>query len=231
MRPSRGCTGSSSNTESGTEISTPCTCRGDLDRAYSKARADRSRGIVRGVDATPFTLAAATGALGLVAGIVGTAYKSRKALESEYDIDLRKTRIDVYKKLWCKLNVLARYSPPPYSRETVEQLSVALRSWYFEQGGLFMSKHVRNAYFDLQEALAQTLERVDDPASLRRLLVARGSALRTAMSDDVATRVAPKLGGKRGGDVDISDDVRVARTAAEIKQALEAAASAGAPER
>ena len=172
------------------------------------------------MDATAIAVAAVTGVVGLVAGIAGTAYKSRKELESKYDIDLRKKRIDVYKKLWSELQVLAKYSPPPFSRETVEQLSVAMRCWYFEQGGVFLSKRARNAYFDLQEALVQTLELLDDPAPLRELLRKRGSTLRTAMAEDVATRVAPQLGGKRAEDVDIPDDIRLDKTAAAIKLEL-----------
>jgi hypothetical protein len=39
-------------------------------------------------------------AAGVVAGIVTTAWKSRKELESQYDIDLRKRRIDAYVELW-----------------------------------------------------------------------------------------------------------------------------------
>jgi hypothetical protein len=181
------------------------------------------------MDTTAIAVAAVTGAVGLIAGIVGTAYKSRKALESTYDIDLRKARIDVYKKLWTELQVLAKYSPPPFKRETVEQLSVAMRRWYFEQGGIFLSKRARNAYFDLQEALIQTLECLDDPAPLRELLRKRGSRLRTTMAEDIATRVAPQLGSKRAklrdkraANVDIPDEQRAGKTAAKIKRELQA---------
>ena len=173
------------------------------------------------MDATAITVAAVTGVVGLVAGIAGTAYKSRKALEAEYDIDLRKARVDVYMKLWSELQVLAKYSPTAFNRATVEQLSVALRRWYFEQGGLFLSERARDKYFDLQEALVQTLGGRDDPTPLRELLRTRGSNLRTALAEDVATRVAPRLGDKRAKDVEIPGDKRVSDTAAAIKRELE----------
>jgi hypothetical protein len=79
------------------------------------------------MDATAIVVAAVAGLFGLVAGIAGTAYKSRKELEANYDIELRKKRIDVYQELWSDLEVLAKYSPPSFSRESVEQLSLALR--------------------------------------------------------------------------------------------------------
>lgn len=182
------------------------------------------------MDPTAIVVAAVTGVLGLIAGIAGTAYKSRKALESEYDIDLRKKRIDVYKKLWKELQVLALYSPPPFSRETVEQLSTELRRWYFEQGGIFLSTRARNRYFDLQEALVQTLKRREDPARLRELLRKRGSALRTAMAEDVATRAPLRLGRRTTEEPDIPDDERRAATAADIEGVLSGRASSDQPD-
>lgn len=172
------------------------------------------------MDRTAIAVAAVTGLAGLIAGIAGTAYKSRKALEADYDISRRKARTDVYQKLWGELQVLAKYSPPPFGRETVVKLSVALRRWYFEQGGIFLSKRARNAYFDLQEALVQTLERLDDPAPLRELLRGRGSSLRTAMAADIATRDPPRLGGKGTKQVDIRDEDRAKQTASDIERAL-----------
>ena len=121
-------------------------------------------------------IAVATGILGIFAGFLGTAYKSRKALESEYDISLRKARIDVYTKLWKELEVLAKYSPPPFSRKTVEDLSLAMRSWYFEEGGLDLSKQARNKYFDLQEALVQTLATTPETTIRHRCGSCCGSA-------------------------------------------------------
>jgi hypothetical protein len=158
------------------------------------------------------------GGAGLVAGVVGTAYKSRKALEHEYDIDLRKARVRVYQQLWSELEVLAKYSPPQFTREAVADLSVVLREWYFRSGGMYLSRPARNAYFDLQEALVQVLD-IDDPMLLRELLRERGSRLRTAMTEDVATRVAPRLGRSAAADVDVRDEERREQTSQEIERA------------
>jgi hypothetical protein len=164
-------------------------------------------------------------AAGLAAGVAGTAYKSRKALEQTYDIDLRKSRIDAYRMLWKALQPLARYAPPSERLEPddLRRLAVTLRRWYFEGGGLFLSKAARNAYFDLQETLAQTIAQGLDPESVRPLLRRLGSDVRSAMAADVATRVAPRLGGGRSADVDVPDEVRERETA----DALEAAVGSG----
>jgi hypothetical protein len=179
------------------------------------------------MDSTAIVVAVITALLGVIAGVIGTAYKSRKALESEYDIDLRKARVDVYKKLWAELEVLALYSPEPFSRHTAQRLSVALRSWYFRHGGIFLSSRARNAYFDLQEALVQALERTDDPAPLRELLRRRGSALRTAMTDDIATRVPPRLVREPPANADVPDDARREATSAAIERELARANETG----
>jgi hypothetical protein len=151
--------------------------------------------VVGKVDLAPQLAAAA---IGLIAGVGATAYKSRKALEHEYDIDLRKTRIEEYRSLWKSLQPLARYSPPgDVDASELRRLAKTLRRWYFEHGGLFFSEESRDAYFDLQETIKQILARAGESEEvdpeLVALLFARSSALRTALTSDVATRSPPRI--------------------------------------
>jgi hypothetical protein len=82
--------------------------------------------------------------IGLVTGAVATAYKSRKDLEVQYDIKLREERIAAYKELWKELDRLAYYSPPQaLTYGVAKELSAALRTWYFEVGGLLLSATTR----------------------------------------------------------------------------------------
>ena len=134
--------------------------------------------------------------IGALAGAFAAAYKSRKELESLYDIELRRRRIDAYVQLWKLLEPLARWSPPrPLTYHTLAQLSRALRSWYFSSGGLFLSRTTRAPYFNLQEALTRLGERapVDENAQPELdtldILRALASRLRTFSTEDVATRV------------------------------------------
>ena len=79
--------------------------------------------------------------LGLLTGVVLALLGSRQRLEVEYDIELRKHRIEAYQALWKILEPLAYYSPPSAVTYAVARdLSQALRSWYFEVGGLFLPK-------------------------------------------------------------------------------------------
>jgi hypothetical protein len=153
-------------------------------------------------DAVQLVLSAVVGGL---AGTFATAYKSRKELESLYDIELRRKRMDAYGELWKLLEPLAYWAPPnPLTYATLASVSRALRSWYFASGGLVLSKQTRAPYFNLQQALTE-LSAGDRGTSeeplkedTREIVKALASRLRTASTDDVATRVVPALGQRFG---------------------------------
>jgi hypothetical protein len=127
-------------------------------------------------------------ALGLASAYVGLYWKVRKELEAEYDKDLRAKRRDAYAALWKLLQPLAIYSPPgPVSPESMKQLSVELRQWYYEVGGLYLSANTRDAFFALQDELTAqgaTAEKARE----------KGSRLRTATTLDVGSRRKPLTG-------------------------------------
>jgi hypothetical protein len=142
-----------------------------------------------------------SGLVGLVVSGIGTYFgtqwKIRKDLEAKYDSDLRHLRLGTYQVLWGLLNPLSLYGRDSFpTRETIDSLAQTLTSWYFQEGGVFLSKNTRDAYFRLQRAL-QTLRFSDRWADdwsqeldkdtfehLRNI----GSRLRTRMTLDVGTR-------------------------------------------
>jgi hypothetical protein len=138
--------------------------------------------------------------VGAIAGVVTTAWKSRKDLEAQYDIDLRKRRIDAYAELWKLLEPLADYfEPGQLTHDSARKLGAALRRWYFRTGGLVLSSGSRPAYFNLQQALEGAAPSpADDSRKLEKrqldILKALASRLRTSSTDDVATRLRPRLG-------------------------------------
>lgn len=129
--------------------------------------------------------------LGGLGTYVTTVLKIRQELGAQYDSDLRRDRIIAYKELWKCLEPLARYAPPGhFTYAGAQKLAAALRSWYFENGGLFLSEQARDACFDLQKTLTTlgetSAETVQGP-TLEELRSA-GSVLRTKLSEDVGTR-------------------------------------------
>jgi hypothetical protein len=143
--------------------------------------------------------------IGAAAGAFATAYKSRKELESLYDIELRRRRIDAYADLWKLLEPFAYWSPPrAVTYKTLGDASRALRSWYFARGGLVLSTKTRAPYFNLQEALTRLSagDRAGSDSLVEEdtleIVKALASRLRSASTDDVATRVEPSLAGPFG---------------------------------
>jgi len=144
-------------------------------------------------------IAIITGLFGIVSGVtlayLGAVLKFQKDLEAEYDKDLRNRRIEVYKELWKPLQLLARYDrPEPLTPQNLEKLSVEMRRWYFEIGGLYLSEETRKTYFDLKQAIQRLTETakhsadevLDQPDS--KFILQKASLLRARLTYDVGTR-------------------------------------------
>lgn len=139
-----------------------------------------------------------TFALGVFGSYLGLHWKVRKDLESEYDKTLRDARLRVYQTLWQSLEPMAKYAREErVTFQTLRDLSGELRSWYFGEGGLYLSESTRDAYFALQDALDPYVTRENQSGSLDDVAFERlrklGSQVRTAMAADVGTRNEPLL--------------------------------------
>jgi hypothetical protein len=114
-------------------------------------------------------------------------------LTGEIDADLRKRRIDAYAPLWKATGVLPQWPRAAgVSYEQLQDLSKQLRSWYYEVGGIYLSRSShQGAYSPLQDALKQlgktgnsgVLSDADYDA-VRKLC----SRLRTALANDIESR-------------------------------------------
>ena len=117
------------------------------------------------------------------------------------DTDLRERRIPHYTKLWALTRLLPKWPRAEgITHKDLRELSEHLRKWYFEGGGMFLSRVSVGAYKQLQDELARFL-------STRQPLTARitdeeyeefrgyCSALRTALTNDIVSRrPPPRLG-------------------------------------
>lgn len=141
-----------------------------------------------------------SGALTAIVTYLATRAKTRLDLNVEYDRDLRKSRLEAYRDLWAKLEPLARYTPErPITYRIVEESSHRMREWYFNVGGIYLSRESRRPYFKLKDAM----QRIIDDDDLRespeerlqshvlRPLEEHGRALRGSLSDDIGTRNRP----------------------------------------
>src|SRR5215813_12093938 len=82
----------------------------------------------------------------LVIGGIGSylivRWNTRRELESKYDDSLRDNRLKSYQQLWRLFIDIPKYGVREKDRtyKEVWQLSVSLRYWYYNDGGIFLSE-------------------------------------------------------------------------------------------
>ena len=145
------------------------------------------------------------GAAGLVSAVItyfSTRAKTRLELAVEYDKKLQDSRLEAYKKLWALLEPLARFGRDrPVTYADLREVSDRTRSWYFRDGGIYLTRASRGPYFRWKEVMQpllenkQLAEKPDQPIAESQLgaIIAAGSTLRTSLSDDIGTKRASWL--------------------------------------
>jgi hypothetical protein len=76
-----------------------------------------------------------------------------------------------------------------------------MRDWYFNEGGIYLSKRSRQPYFALKAQIQHVIDDValaEEPDKqigddARKLVLAAASRLRTRLADDIRTRTGPWL--------------------------------------
>jgi hypothetical protein len=87
------------------------------------------------------------------------ALNHKQDIEDKLENALRTDRLTEYKKLWRLTRRLAMfYRPQQMKYEDVSRLSEELQTWYFDEGGIFLSEKSRELYKTLQGSLKTTLE-------------------------------------------------------------------------
>ena len=124
-----------------------------------------------------------------------TRSKIRLDLLVEYDKKLRTERLDAYKLLWKELKPLARYSAEnPLTYEIVRETAEKLRDWYFDDGGIYLSRQSRKPYFDLKNLMQKIIddENLKNQKEIPQIdsdkIIKAGTILRKSLSDDIGTR-------------------------------------------
>lgn len=140
------------------------------------------------------TLAVAAPLLGLVTAAVLALINNWINVRAGVDENLRTQRLKQYPALWGATAAVSRWPSVVVSRSSIEDLHRTLRSWYYEQGGLFLSEQARARYGDVQELIAAYLAAEDGdmtdvlaPSSYTDLMDT-ASTLRTALTQDLDTR-------------------------------------------
>jgi hypothetical protein len=141
---------------------------------------------------------------GLVGAIAGgiiswltTNSRLRHELELLYDRELRDKRVAAYNELWLRTKRVPRaWIRGEVTGEALQDVREDWHNWYYDKGGIYMSKPVRTAYF----GATQALEEAADANRGRKLTLAeyekvytRVKALRDSLTDDIGARLDPRL--------------------------------------
>jgi len=95
------------------------------------------------------------------------------------------------------LEPLARYGrDEPVTLAVIHSISDKTRTWYFHTGGIYLTERSRKPYFKWKEIMQPLLDdsslasQPDSPIPLQQVepILVAGSALRTALSDDIGTK-------------------------------------------
>ena len=141
-----------------------------------------------------------SGAITAVITYFATLSKARLDLTLVYDKELRENRLEAYKELWKRLKPLARYSPEtPLTHQIVKETSESMRDWYFDVGGIFLSRESREHYFALKQEMQNVIDHPELQKEKDRPLDAKwikrlhnqGKILRETLSNDIGTRRQP----------------------------------------
>ena len=108
------------------------------------------------------------------------------------DPEILKTRRFFYEELYRMLKPFARYDiPEPVEIETLKRITTAMRDWYFDVGGLYLTEQGRGPYFDLKEAIKVVIEHPRYQSAQHitdedyNTLVQAASKLRAALRNDL----------------------------------------------
>jgi hypothetical protein len=126
---------------------------------------------------------------------------ARWNLEAEYEKDLRKTRIEVYKELFVilKLIIGSERITNNLTESSIQNIVDKLRDWYYEKGGVFLSTPSYHHFMMLQVYLYRDFliplkdnEAIEDDDLFKTgEKIARASLdLSESLIDDINTRKA-----------------------------------------
>jgi hypothetical protein len=133
---------------------------------------------------TTILTSAATGA---IAAYVTTLFESRRKI----DDSVRDARLKTYPQLWNETGLVPRWPKAEVTYDELHSLSMRFQEWYYNSGGMYLSRQARQAYGTLQELITRLCappkkERLTDPHYDEVRDAA--SVLRNELTNDLMTR-------------------------------------------
>ena len=127
-----------------------------------------------------------------VVAIIVSVLASILSYRTKVDEGLRDKRLMLYKVLWKKTELLPKWPRrTDVTYEKLREFSEELQKWYFDEGGIFLSRQARKSYGKLQEGIGEILSlqpkgALSDPAYDE--IRSRCGNLRLRLTDDLSSR-------------------------------------------
>ena len=137
--------------------------------------------------------------VGALVSFLGAWLKSALEMRSKIDEELLNKRTELYQDLWDKTKILPKW--PRKDDVTYENLisfSTDLRKWYYDGGGLYLSRTAQKAFARVQDAIWNQTHCKDKDEKKDKLIKAKEydviriycSRLRTEITNDLLSRKA-----------------------------------------
>jgi hypothetical protein len=134
---------------------------------------------------------------GVVVGAVAAWLKAVLAIREKANEELRSLRIAAYPAAYQLTAPFSLWPRAIMTYDDLFQLNLALRRWYFNDGGLYLSARSRDYYGNMKQLICAHLDEAADRASPRAVelpadayadLMTTARAFRNALADDLETR-------------------------------------------
>ncbi|MCB1821906.1 MAG: hypothetical protein KDI73_10055 [Candidatus Competibacteraceae bacterium] len=130
--------------------------------------------------------------VGALVAYLGAILKNKIDTRTRFDDSLFEKRTEAYSKLWETTKAVPKWPKSKgIKNKELEDYSKNPNSWYYEIGGIFMSRSAQRAYAALQETIweviAKDLEQEIDEATYQNVYTA-SSTLRTELTNDLLSR-------------------------------------------
>ena len=130
--------------------------------------------------------------VGVVGAVLGAVLSSWLAGRAKAADAVRDVRLKAYPLVWEQTSVVSRWPHTDANWAHLSDLQLALRTWYYETGGLYLSENARRRFGSLQELLAAMLDhskgKVDLAAAEYVAVMEEASAFRSALTEDLQSR-------------------------------------------
>lgn len=95
--------------------------------------------------------------VGILVGAAGAYVQTALSSRAKAGEELRERRLEVYPAIWQETATISSFPRVQLRWSNIKALHLLCRTWYYTQGGLFLSERSRARYGDLQRLMSAHL--------------------------------------------------------------------------